>query len=103
MKGKLAKTGDSLLRVLLIQGAQIVRWRLPELPRLYLPSLCSEEMLANRSCSNKIVAALARKHLVFVYHVWKRGEAFDIERYRQRRAATTPAPSEPVALVPVGG
>jgi len=99
-KGKIAKTGNSLIRSLLMQGAQAVCHRSPGTLALYFPTLGQEQRMANPRHGNKIVTALARKNLTFVYHIWKHRTPFDLERYRQRREqqrATSPVPSERAA------
>lgn len=102
VKGKIAKTGDPLLRKLLIQGAQAVRFCRPDLVSLYFPMLGQTELLKNRKHSNKVVVALARKNLTFVYTVWKNNIAFDIERYRERKLLlTAQAVSVTIPLSPV--
>lgn len=92
VKGKIAKTGDPLIRKLLIQGAQIIRFRRPDLVSLYFPTLGQSELMKNRKHSNKVVVALARKNLTFVSSVWKNGVAFDIEKYRERKLLLTTQP-----------
>lgn len=58
--------------------------------------------MQDRKHANKVVTALARKHLTFVFHIWKKGQDFDMDFYRERRqhaafdAAQLPSPS-PVA------
>lgn len=94
IKGKIAKTGDTLIRKLLIQGAQVVRFRRPALLPLYFPTLAQPELMSNRRHVNKVVTALARKNLVFAYHIWKQQTTFDLDRYRERRPA--PLPIAPV-------
>lgn len=89
VKGKIAKTGDPLLRKLLIQGAQIIRFRRPDLVSLYFPTLGQPALLKDRKHSNKVVVALARKNLTFVYTVWKNKIAFDVEKYRERKLLLT--------------
>lgn len=89
VKGKIAKTGDPLLRKLLIQGAQVIRFNRSDLVSLYFPSLGQAELLKNRKHSNKVVTALARKNLTFVFCVWRDRIAFDIEKYRERKMLTT--------------
>jgi len=88
-KGKIAKTGDPLLRKLLIQGAQVIRFNRSDLVSIYFPSLGRTELLKNRKHFNKVVTALARKNLTFVFCVWKNRIAFDIEKYRERKILTT--------------
>lgn len=85
VKGKIAKAGDALVRTLLIQGAQVIRFRHPDLIHLYFPTLGQAALMQDRRHANKVVTALARKHLTFVYHVWKHGRPFDLEQYRERR------------------
>lgn len=87
MKGRIAKTGDPLLRKLLIQGAQVVRFRRSDLVSLYFPSLGQTELMKNRKHSNKVVTALARKNLTLVYHLWKHQTPFDLDIYRAKRLA----------------
>lgn len=96
IKGKIAKTGDTLIRKLLIQGAQVIRFRRPALLPLYFPALAQAELMADRRQLNKVVTALARKNLTFVFHIWKNQETFDLDRYRERRQRTVssiPLPS----------
>jgi transposase len=99
VKGKIAKTGDPLLRKLLIQGAQIIRSCRPDLVALYFPMLGQAERMKNRKHANKVVTAMARKNLTLVYHLWKRQMPFDLEIYKARRqealtaSATIPATS----------
>jgi transposase len=88
-KGKIAKTGDAFLRKLLIQGAQVVCFRRPDLVALYFPTLGDPSRMRDRMHVNKVVTALARKNLTFVYHCWKQGTPFDLEMYRARRASLT--------------
>lgn len=87
VKGKIAKTGDPLLRKLLIQGAQIIRSCRPDLVALYFPTLGQADLMKDRKHANKVVTAMARKNLTFVYHLWKRQVPFDLEIYRARREA----------------
>lgn len=89
VRGKIAKSGDSLIRKLLIQGAQVIRFRRPDLPPLYFPHLAQAELMADRRHANKVVTALARKNLTFVYHIWNKQVPFDLERYRKRRQYTS--------------
>ncbi len=89
VKGKIAKTGDPLLRKLLIQGAQVVRFCRPKLVSLYFPSLGQSELMNDRKHSNTVVVALARKNITFVYAVWKHKIAFDLEKYRERKLPLT--------------
>jgi transposase len=98
VKGKIAKTGDPLLRKLLIQGAQVIRFNRADLLSLYFPSLGQTELLKNRKHSNKVVTALARKNLTFVFCVWKNRIAFDIEKYRERKMLTTQSASVTMPL-----
>lgn len=89
VKGKIAKTGDPLLRKLLIQGAQIIRSCRPDLVALYFPALGQADLMKDRKHANKVVTAMARKNLTFVYHLWKRQTPFDLEIYKARRASAT--------------
>jgi hypothetical protein len=102
VKGKIAKTGDPLLRKLLIQGVQIIRTCRPDLLALYCPTLGRAELMKDRKHANKVVTALARKNLTFVYHLWKRQMPFNLEVYRARRQAALTAgatiPATPVCL-----
>lgn len=84
--GKITKTGNALLRKLLVQGAQVVRFRKPDLLPLYFPSFAAGERMQDRIHANKVVVALARKHLTFAYHLWKKECSFDLDRYRSIRA-----------------
>lgn len=100
VKGKIAKTGDPLLRKLLIQGAQVLRFRRPDIVALYFPALGHAELMKDRKHANKVVTAIARKNLALVYHLWKRQTPFDLDVYRARRQAALTAgatiPATPV-------
>lgn len=91
VKGRITKTGDPLLRKLLIQGAQIVRSRRPDLVILYFPVLGEAERMRQRTHANKVVTAVARKTLTLAFHLWKQGVPFDEEVYRARRQAVLTA------------
>jgi transposase len=91
VKGKIAKTGDPLLRKLLIQGAHVIRFCHPELISLYFPFLGQTELMKDRKHANKVVVALARKNLTFVYHLWKKNVPFDLNVYREKRLAASTA------------
>jgi transposase len=84
-KGKITKTGNALVRRLLIQGGQVIRFKRSELVPLYFPSLGQEHRMQNSRHANKVTVALARKHLVFAYHVWNRMTPFNLDKYRERR------------------
>lgn len=101
VKGKITKTGDPLLRKLLIQGAQTVRFCRPDLVSIYFPTLGNAELLKDRKHSNKVVVALARKNLTFVYSIWKNAAAFDLEKYRERKLLTAKSVSATISLSPV--
>lgn len=92
--GKITKTGNALIRKLLVQGAQIVRFRKPDLPALYFPVFGQKALMNNRIHANKVVVALARKHLTFVYQIWKHETVFDLNRYRQMRSEKTSSPAD---------
>jgi transposase len=85
MRGKITKKGNTMVRTLLIQGAQVVRNRRKDLVELYFPRLGREELMQVRRHANKVVTALARKQLVFAFHLWRKGEEFDLNFYQQRR------------------
>jgi transposase len=85
VKGKITKQGNALIRALLVQGAQVIRATHPEYLSLYFPSLAHPDRMKNRVHANKVVVALARKHLTFVYHMWKNKTPFSIAEYRKRR------------------
>lgn len=85
VKGKITKMGNTMVRTLLIQGAQVVRNRRMDLVSLYFPSLGQNELMQDRRHANKVVTALARKHLVFAFHLWRKKEMFDLDFYQQRR------------------
>ena len=99
VKGKITKTGNVLIRKLLIQGAQVIRPRRTDLRSLYVQSLGQEELMKDRKHANKVVTALARKHLTFAFHIWKKKQSFDIDLYRQRRqqASTVIVNAKPVS------
>lgn len=109
VKGRIAKTGDSLLRKLLIQGMQVLRFRRQDLVALYFPTLGQSALMKDRKHANKVVTALARKNLTLVYHLWKNRTPFDLNTYRARRlaspivgatiSATTACPSSAADLV----
>lgn len=84
-KGRITKTGSALVRKLLVQGAQAMCAKRPENLSVYFPSLAQRVDMRDRAHVNKIVVALARKILTFVYRSWKTGEAFDLATYRQKR------------------
>lgn len=84
-KGRITKTGSALVRKLLVQGAQAVCAKRPENLSVYFPSLAQRVDMRDRRHVNKIVVALARKTLTFVYRSWKTGEAFDLATYRRTR------------------
>jgi len=83
--GKLTKQGNSLIRKLLIQGAQGLRSNYPDYPQLYFPQLGRPGQTQNRKHANKLAAAIARKHLTFVYYAWKNARPFEIKVYRELR------------------
>ena len=85
IKGKITKTGNTFIRTLLIQGAQVARFRCPEYLALSFPCLSQEDKMKNRKHANKVVVALARKSLSQVYRTWKSGEEFSLDAYRQSR------------------
>jgi transposase len=85
VKGRITKTGNSVIRKLLVQGAQIIRFKHPEYLPLYFPNLGQPSLMKDTKHANKTVIALARKNLTFVFHIWKKDEVFDIDFYRQRR------------------
>ena len=93
IKGRIAKTGNSLIRKLLVQGAQVIRYKRPDLLQLYFPSLAQEENMKDWKHANKVTIALARKILVFVYHVWKNKQKFSLDEYRQRREQSSNIPA----------
>lgn len=83
-KGGITKTGNILVRKLLVQGAHVIhRWH-PEYFRLYFPSLSQQVELEKKS-RNKLTIAVARKLLNFAYFCWKNGTMFSMEEYRERR------------------
>ena len=84
-KGKITKTGSALVRKLLVQGAQAMCAKRPENLSIYFPSLVGKGDMRDRKHVNKLVVALARKNLTFIYRCWKHGEAFDLATYRQKR------------------
>jgi|GEM_PF-4971622 len=98
VQGKIAKTGDTMLRTLLIQGAQSVCCRRPELLALYFPQLATAARLADWRHKNKVVTALARKGLTFAYHIWKGETDFDLDSYRARRQQATVPTVVPVSV-----
>jgi transposase len=83
--GKITKCGNPLIRKLLIQGAQILRFKRPDILQLYFPNLAQKDLMRYTKHANKVVVATARKNLTFVYHCWKKQQAFDLQRYAQQR------------------
>lgn len=100
VKGKIAKTGDPLLRKLLIQGAHVIRSCHPETVSLYFPAFGSTELMKDRKHSNKVVVALARKNITFVYHIWKKMTPFDLGAYKAKRLAS-PIPGATISPSPL--
>jgi len=100
VKGRIAKAGDRLIRTLLVQGAQSVRSRRPDLARLYFPNLGQAELMADRRHANRVVIALARKQLTLVWQLWTHGVDFDLEVYKARRAQALAAAVAPAATCP---
>jgi transposase len=84
--GKITKTGNRTIRSLLVQGAQVIRHTHPEYISLYFPKMGDPSLMSNRIHVNKVVIALARKHLTFAYGVLKNKTPFRITTYRERRA-----------------
>jgi transposase len=89
VKGKITKTGDPLLRKLLVQGGQIVRFQRPDLVSLYFPVLGAADLMKDKKHSNKVVTAIARKNLTFVFHIWRKCVPFDLETYKAKRLAAS--------------
>lgn len=85
VKGKIAKTGDPLLRKLLLQGAHVLCARRPDLVELYFPLLGQAAHMQDRKHANKVATALARKTLTIAYHLWKQQIPFDLAVYKARR------------------
>jgi transposase len=85
VKGKISKTGNSLIRKLLVQGAQVIRFQCSDLVPLYFPNLGKEELMKDKKHANKVVIGLARKNLCLVYSLWKSDQDFDLDIYRQRK------------------
>ena len=83
MKGKITKTGNSLVRMLVIQGAHSVRIHHPEYFSLFFPTLSKTALHTKEK--NKLVVAVARKILTFAFHCWKNGTEFDIDAYKAMR------------------
>lgn len=83
--GKISKRGDTLIRKLIIQGAQTVRAVHPEYLKLYFPNLANDESMKDKKHANKVVVALGRKQLTFIYHCWRKRAEFSIDEYRRRR------------------
>jgi len=88
-KGKITKTGSTLVRKLLVQGAQAMCAKRPENLAVYFPSLAGKGDMRDRKHVNKLVVALARKNLTFIYRCWKHKEAFNLRTYRQKREEAT--------------
>jgi transposase len=83
--GRITKCGNSLVRKLLVQGGQHLRFKRPEIIQLYFPNLAEKELMKFTKHANKVIVAVARKHLTFVYQCWKKQEAFDLQLYTQNR------------------
>jgi transposase len=88
--GRITKTGSALHRRLLIQGAQIVRSKRPDLLSLYFPAFATAERMKDRRHVNKVVVALARKNLLLAYTLWTKQVPFDLAWYQKRRQETAP-------------
>lgn len=84
-KGKITRTGNNLIRKLLVQGAQVISRTHPEYLSLYFPNLASPEQMKDKKHVNKVVVAVARKQLTFVYYCWKNKTPFSIQEYKKRR------------------
>lgn len=84
-KGGITKTGDIMVRKLLVQGAHVVRRWHPEYFNLYFPNL-SQQIDLKKKPTGKLIIAVARKMLTFSYFCWKNGTIFSIEDYTRRRA-----------------
>lgn len=83
--GKISKKGNRMVRSYLIQGGQSIRTKKPDYVTLYYPKLGNDELMLNKIHANKVVIAIARKNLTFVYFCWKNGCFFDIEIHKQNR------------------
>jgi len=92
VKGKITKTGNPLIRKLLVQGAQVIRFQRQDLVELYFPKLGQEKAMKDFRHANKVVIALARKNLTFAYQILKTSQAFDLNIYRQKRAVSVNIP-----------
>ena len=80
--GHLTRRGNTLVRKLLVQGAQGLKSNHPDYVETYFPRLGKSEETRTQKHSNKIAIAIARKNLTFAYHAWKKGEVFDMKIYR---------------------
>lgn len=78
--GGITHRGDEHIRSLLVQGAQVIRFRKPALLSLFFPA-----MERTGVPTNKVVIALARKLLTFAYYCWKHQQPFDLNRYAAMR------------------
>lgn len=88
-KGKITKTGNNLIRKLLVQGAQVINRTHPEYLELYFPNLASPDQMKDKKHVNKVVVAVARKQLTFAYYCWKNGTLFSMKEYKKRRPEIT--------------
>ena len=80
--GHLTRRGNTLVRKLLVQGAQGLKSNHPDYVETYFPRLGKPEETRTQKHSNKMAIAVARKNLTFAYHAWKKGEVFDMKVYR---------------------
>lgn len=83
-KGRITRTGNSLVRKYLVQGAHVIKQSHPEYIRLYFPDL-SKQIDLNKKTPNKLIIAVARKILTFAYYCWKNGTMFSMEDYKEMR------------------
>lgn len=98
-KGKISKTGNSLVRKNVIQGAQTIKTHHPEYYDLFYP-WASTRYPKFKKC-NKLTVSVARKLITFVYYSWTRQIPFDIEEYKKHcldeRSKTAELPGELVS------
>ena len=84
VKGKISKTGNSLIRKYVVQCSKTIKIKKPEYYGLFFPNLVKEHPTL-KQC-NKLTIAVARKLLTFAYNSWTRKTPFNIEKYSLERS-----------------
>jgi len=82
-KGCITKTGNRLIRKLLVQGAHVIKSHHPEYIHLYFPDL-ARRYPDLKKCP-KLIIAVARKTLTFAYYSLTKKTPFSIKDYEKNR------------------